>query len=393
MTAFKTRGGKTEVEPAFLTLLGQPALEIKKLKHSTGRRTALANWITQPDNPLSTRVIVNRVWQSHFGTGIVPTPNDFGTLGSPSHPELLDWLTQQFVQSGWSLKSLHKLILQSAAYQQTARREPSTTIANTDPENRLLWRYPPRRLSAEQARDAMLALSGELKEKSGGPPQTATPPSAASTSRNAATPPDTLMQCFDAPTGFDSAPKRLETNTATQALLMLNADWPYRRASSMASRIRKAHSTFPARIQSAYKLVYSREATDAEVSAASAFIQSATTDKPAPQKVVPNDRFPNETGLRPIAQHFSKVEGFGLGSKTLWLQPGSRFEQLRWNGEKPSSDSFTIEAVAILDVIHKDASVNTLASSWNGNHKSPGWTFGVTSAKSPGTNPVTSSSN
>ena len=384
VTAFKTRGGKTEVQPAFLTLLGEPAPEIKKLPNSTGRRTALANWLTKPDNPLSTRVIVNRIWQSHFGSGIVPTPNDFGTLGeSPSHPELLDWLTQQFLENGWSLKSLHKLILQSATYQQTARRQPTEKISNTDPANRLLWRYPPSRLSAEQARDAMLSLSGELKEKPGGPSVDGNSTYRSVYIKKRRNSPDSLMQCFDAPTGFDSAPKRLETNTATQALLMLNADWPLRRASSLASRIQRAHPDLESRVKTAYRMVYSREAGKAEVSAALDFIQGASKDKAKPTPPPkPIAKFPNENGLRPIAQHFSKVEGLGLGKKALWLQPGSRFEQLRWQGKELDSNSFTIEAVAILDNIHKDASVNTLASRWNGGHKSPGWTFGVTSAKS-----------
>ena len=161
---------KRETFPEFLSLLKLPAPKIKETEHgTTGRRLALANWITSPENPLSTRVIVNRVWQKHFGKGLVGSANDFGFLGEePSHPELLDWLATSFVQGGWKLKDLHRTIMLSDTYGQTTRREPSEKEKVNDPENRLLWRFPPQRHSAEQIRDAMLAASGELKPKSGG---------------------------------------------------------------------------------------------------------------------------------------------------------------------------------------------------------------------------------
>lgn len=382
-TFFKTRKEKNYVEPEFLTLLGEPAPEIKPTEFSTGRRMALANWITRKDNPLSTRVIVNRIWQNHFGSGIVPTPNDFGTLGEPpSHPELLDWLTQEFLKNDWSLKSLHKLILQSATYQQTARREPSTEILNTDPTNRLLWRFSPRRLSAEQVRDTMLYLSGELKEKNGGPSVDGKTPNRSVYVKKRRNTPDQLMECFDAPSGFDSAPKRLETHTPTQALLMLNSGWPLSRAKGVASRVQRAHKDLDGQIRSAYELVYSRTATDKEISLAKDYIlNGGKLKQELPEPTITN-KFPNENGLRPITQQFANAEGINLGKKSLWLQPGSRFEQLKWNGPKLESNSFTIEAVAMLDSIHEDASVNTLVSRWNGNHTNPGWAFGVTSAKS-----------
>ena len=124
-TAYKTRSGLKEV-PSFPALLGLPTPKIIPTNSSTGRRTALARWITSNDNPLTPRVIVNRIWQHHFGTGIVPTPNDFGTLGEPpSHPELLDWLASRFIDGEWKLKEIHRLILNSKTYRQTARREPS----------------------------------------------------------------------------------------------------------------------------------------------------------------------------------------------------------------------------------------------------------------------------
>jgi hypothetical protein len=133
-------------------------------------RTHLAEWLIDPANPLTARVIVNRVWQSHFGRGIVATPNDFGVNGDePSHPELLDWLANRFIADGWRLKSLHRLILTSNTYRQAAHAANTAEGSARDPDNRLLWRFPRRRLQAEEIRDAMLAVSGRLNLKAGGP--------------------------------------------------------------------------------------------------------------------------------------------------------------------------------------------------------------------------------
>src|SRR4029077_1788302 len=135
---------------------------------STGRRTALANWITSSENPLFARVMVNRIWQHHFGTGIVSTPDNLGASGAkPSHPELLDYLAAEFVKSGWSVKALHRLILRSAVYRQSSA--PRDGLDAIDPDDRLLARFPVRRLDAEAVRDAMLHVAGELDPKAGGP--------------------------------------------------------------------------------------------------------------------------------------------------------------------------------------------------------------------------------
>ena len=222
-TFIPLRSGKTEVEPAFLTLLGQPAPKIKPMTKTSGRRSALAKWIANKDNPLSTRVIVNRIWQHHFGQGIVTTPNDFGILGDPpSHPELLDWLTMRFVENGWRMKDFHKLVMSSSTYRQTARREPDGREKFTDPGNRLLWRFSPRRLSAEQTRDAMLVVSGELKVKTGGSPENGDKPVRSVYLKKMRNSPDKVLQSLDAPAGFDSAPTRLQTTTPTQSLLLVN---------------------------------------------------------------------------------------------------------------------------------------------------------------------------
>jgi hypothetical protein len=136
----------------------------------TSPRTHLARWLVSKDQPLTARVIVNRLWQQHFGVGLVKTANDFGMKGErPSHPELLDWLAATLVEGGWRLKPLHRLIVLSNTYQQSSRVPTSFAPQESDPENRLLWHYPRRRLSAEEVRDAMLSVSGRINLKGGGP--------------------------------------------------------------------------------------------------------------------------------------------------------------------------------------------------------------------------------
>ncbi len=152
--------------PSILVADEQPELQADE-PHP---RTRLARWLAHPGHPLTARVFVNRLWQYHFGTGLVKTVNDFGTKGGhPSHPELLDWLAANFVAGGWRLKPMHRLIVLSNTYRQSNRSESSGEAERTDPEDRMLWRFPRRRLEAEEVRDAMLAVSGRLNSKAGGP--------------------------------------------------------------------------------------------------------------------------------------------------------------------------------------------------------------------------------
>ncbi len=435
-TFLLTRTTREEVGPSFLTVFDNPKPEITPTATSTGRRTALADWITRDDNPLSTRVIVNRIWQHHFGRGIVPTPNDFGTLGEPpSHPELLDWLTRRFHESGWRFKPLHELIMNSAAYRQTARREPaeagrtgnpSAQVASTvgessgeaaatigdasgedsgqtgnssyggaipaiaDPTNRLLWRFPPRRLDAEQVRDAMLAASGELQHREGGPSVSGTTPNRSVYVIRKRNRPDDMLGGFDAPLGFESAPSRISTTTPVQSLLLVNGDWTLDRSRAFARRLLKGKNELSVSdIRDAYRLAYGREASDEEVTDALAFIRESVAApianplaEGAGQQSDQLEKFPGETGLRPVAQHFGAVDGIELGSRVLWIQPGSRFERLHLRQTGSLADEFTVEAVANLDRLYADASVNTLLSRWNGSSTTDGWGIGVTSEKS-----------
>jgi hypothetical protein len=177
-----------EVQPGFLSAVeGSSNPEIKPAGESPGRRLALARWLTQPDHPLTSRVMVNRLWHHHFGRGIVATPNDFGRNGQqPTHPELLDWLAVEFMDPGtgrggdaakplgtvpWSLKYIHRLIVTSATYQQAS--DPQSAIQkpqSVDPDNKLLWRISRHRLDAEAIRDAVLAVNGTLNDQRGGSP-------------------------------------------------------------------------------------------------------------------------------------------------------------------------------------------------------------------------------
>jgi hypothetical protein len=256
---------------------------------STGRRTALANWIASPQNPLTARVIVNRVWQSYFGTGLVATPNDFGFAGAqPANPALLDWLAQEFVREGWSLKKLHRLILTSAAYRQ-ARPEA------------------PRRLSAEQLRDAMLAVSGRLQESQGGPPMWPALPEDVLKANPAflddnkektkgwyPSPPDKLnvrsiylvqkrtvpvpmMATFDLPDNATSCGRRITSTVAPQALTLLNNPFVVECATSFAERVSADAVKEPnAQITRAFAMALQRTPTPDEAASCEKFLGTHT---------------------------------------------------------------------------------------------------------------------
>lgn len=233
----------TVAEPGFLTALsslrGAEPPQIQPMGNSTGRRSALAAWIVRPDNPLTTRVIVNRIWQQHFGTGLVATASDFGQTGEhPVHPKLLDWLTQSFIDQGWSFKSLHRLILTSAVWKQSCHHPDAVRQQQVDPAERLLWRAAVRRLKAEQVRDAMLAVSGELSSEVGGPSVVPEVPRRAIYVKVFRNVPDELYQAFDGANGLQSTCDRSVTTTPTQSLYLLNSEFTLTRAAALAAKIR-----------------------------------------------------------------------------------------------------------------------------------------------------------
>jgi hypothetical protein len=259
-------------------------------------REVLAQWLTDASNPLTARVMVNRIWEYHFGRGIVATPNDFGRMGErPVNPELLDYLANEFVASGWSVKHMQRLILLSNTYQQASAVEPA--VAEKDPDGRYLERFPRQRLEGEELRDAMLSVSGVLNEKKGGPgvmvpidktlvsalykPSQWMPAKDASeynrrsiyliAKRNLALP---FMQVFDSPDMLVSCPRRESSTHAPQALEMLNGDLANQMAKAFSARLLKeAGPDHRRQVELAYRLAASRAPKLAEMQMALEFLK------------------------------------------------------------------------------------------------------------------------
>ncbi|MDX1980519.1 MAG: DUF1549 and DUF1553 domain-containing protein [Bryobacteraceae bacterium] len=285
-----------EVEPGWLSILDEAPAKVQPIAElrSSGRRTALANILADPKNPLTTRVIVNRVWHYHFGRGLSGTPNDLGLMGEmPANRELLDWLTSQFTTAdGWSIKKLHKRIVLSATYMQASdfRKE----AAEADNANKLLWRYPRRRLEAEAIRDSMLAVSGLMDRTMGGPGVFPAVPAGTEIQegrhwKKATGPADEyrasvyifarrlvrypMLQSFDAPLAIESCGRRQETVTPDQALELMNGTAAAGFAKSLAARVANdAGQSEDALVERAYRLVLGREATAKELARGRAFL-------------------------------------------------------------------------------------------------------------------------
>lgn len=293
-----TRTGP-KIEPGIPAVLTgkQPAF-LPASKHTSQRRLTLASWIASKDNPLTARVVVNRVWQFHFGEGLVRTPSDFGKNGEkPTHPELLDWLTDWFVREGWSIKKLHRLILTSQTWQM--RKTWNAEYGAKDPDNRWLWRVPYRRLEVEAIRDSMLAVSGRLNRTMGGPsvnlpiqrealegnsdPNTvwkADDEIAASrrtiyatVKRSLVVP---LLESLDLCDTARSTAKRNTTTIAPQALMLFNGGFVNRQAKYLADRLEKAAGGDPGgQINLAFSLTLCRPPSERERTELLAFLGTA----------------------------------------------------------------------------------------------------------------------
>jgi hypothetical protein len=241
------------------------------------RRLKFAEWVADPRNPLPARVMANRIWQYHFGRGLVATPSDFGANGArPTHPELLDWLACKFIESGWSLKALHRILVNSDAYKQQSRFNEKA--AAVDADDQLLWRFPPQRLSAEQLRDAMLAVSGEINLKPGGPSfrpfkiasfnsdfYEPNDPIGAEFNRrtvyrmNVNSGKEPLLDAFDCPDPSVKTPRRGITTTPLQALALMNNSFVQRQATKFAERARtEANEDTPQAVRLAYRYALGR---------------------------------------------------------------------------------------------------------------------------------------
>jgi Protein of unknown function (DUF1553) len=278
---------REEVAPASLTSFSKP-IQLPMKANDPERRLALAKWIADPQNPLTARVLVNRLWHHHFGSGIVNTPSDFGLNGGkPSHPELIDWLASEFGEPSpvrgrlttpaWSMKHIHRLILTSATYRQASASNPQA--AAVDRDARLLWRYPPRRLEAEPLRDSYLFVSGKLDLTMGGPGFDLFEPNTnyvkVYNPKKDLGPAewrrmiyqsrwrmqlDDVFGAFDCPDAGQIAPKRTTSTTALQALNLLNSRFMLQQAKFFAERLeREAGKDVDRQVRRGFRLAFQRD--------------------------------------------------------------------------------------------------------------------------------------
>jgi len=294
---------RESVDPAAPTLLREIHGEqptIVPLGDSSGRRMTLARWLVGPGHPLVARVMVNRIWQRHFGLGIVDTPDDFGRTGSsPSNLPLLDFLAREFVASGWSIHHMHRIILASNAYRMSSRADNAVAL-EVDPESRLFWRQRVRRLDAEAIRDSVLFVSGRLDAKASGPAVFPTLSPEVLERANAAarrwpetpageqncrsvylavkrTLPIPFLEVMDRSIGSSPVIVRPSTTTAPQALLLMNDPWVHDQASRLRDRVQEEAGPAPsAMVERLWQLVYQRSATEQERAAAIAYLEEQT---------------------------------------------------------------------------------------------------------------------
>lgn len=283
-----------EVQPGFLSILDPADAKIEPSSTgSSGRRSVLAKWLADPANPLTARVMVNRVWHYHFGRGIVGSPNDFGLMGErPANRDLLDWLASEFVKEGWSIKKLQKKILMSRTWQLSSEHQEAA--AEADPDNKYLWRFSRRRLEGEAIRDSMLQVAGVLNPKMGGPGVFPPMPAGVMTRggwhtekklsetrrrsvytfvrRNTRYP---MFEAFDMPDTHESCARRNNTTSPGQALELMNNELVLDWARGLAERVGNdpAGMSPASQIERAYRLVYSRAPKAEELKAAQAFLE------------------------------------------------------------------------------------------------------------------------
>ena len=316
---------KQAVQPGELGILASPQIEpfkpVAMSSGSSGRRLAYAQWLTSGKHPLTARVLVNRFWLNHMGRGIVNTPGDFGRLGElPTHPELLDYLADEFVKGGWKLKPLHRLIVLSSAYRQSSVNSASL---NADPENRFYARFKMRRLDAETLRDSMLGVTGTLVQASYGPPSgigrdpqgrvitgidkstitlNKVDPAGADDFRRSIyvqmrrSKPLTVLETFDAPVMQPNCELRAQTTVAPQSLLLMNDTFVLDSSRRLADLVEKeAPKDRAKQLRRVWELLYSQPATDADIAKCLAYLEEQTKaltqyhhDIQHPKGVVPN---------------------------------------------------------------------------------------------------------
>ena len=335
---------KQEVAPGELAVLtsasGNPIPNDDESVQTSGRRLAYARHLTNGQHPLVARVFVNRVWMHHFGRGLVATPGDFGRLGErPSHPELLDWLADEFMRSGWSLKKLHRLMMTSSVYRQSSRRR--TELDAVDPDNRLLGRMSIRRLEAETVRDAILAVSGDLTTKLFGAPIPVTPdetgqiivgvdtrdgagrPTGKKVPLNGEefrrsvyitvrrTMPLAMLETFDAATLAPNCAIRTASTVAPQSLMLMNNEFASDQAEALAERVAHEAGSVPAaQSRLAWRLTLARDPNEAQIQSAVAFLTEHAEQFSAQPADKKNPVTPAQRALSSFCQALLISNGF-----------------------------------------------------------------------------------
>ena len=381
-TVIAKRG--TQVAPGVLSLIDPSDLSIPERPptgsgyRTTGRRAALAKWLTSPQNPLTARVIVNRIWQSHFGRGLAQNASDFGTLGGPpSHPQLLDWLTARLVRNGWKMKDLHRLIVTSATYRQASEHSRMAEFQQLDPRNQKYWRADVRRLDAEQIRDAVLMVSGQLDLQAGGPGVQSDVPRRSIYLRVMRNQRDPLLDVFDLPLFFSSTASRDTTTSPVQSLLLFNSQMMLNHAAHLAGHVKRQMSVsgkapFPsadavsAVVDQVWTVTCGRTPSEQEQQSAMEFLMLQS------QRIREDLRHTDPATI-PVA-NLPFREG-----QALLINAGDKPTRLLADVPDNEPDGeFTIEACFQLRSIYESGAVRTIAARWNGQPETDGWVFGLT---------------
>ena len=369
----------TVVPPAFLTVLSanypaEPATITPAADGTTtGRRTVLARWLTEKSNPFTARLAMNRLWQLNFRRGLAPYASDFGRLGEPpSHPELLDWLSAEFMAKGWDQKAMHRLILTSAAYRRSSLHPSPKDGQLKDPQNALLWRFQPQRLESEQIRDAIFTACGDLKaDKQAGPSVVYGEPVRSIFTRIMRNNRDPLADVFDAPQWFSSASSRDVTTTPIQSLLLLNSPFMLKRGEILAGRIAKEipHDE-AAQVRRLYQVLFARTPSTTEAGQAATFLKEVRSQKNSATvtAAIANDFLPEKVPFRD-----GQGAHMDAGHRKPFVAPGAT--------EADFSQGFTIEAVIVPRTVSDTGAVRVIAAQV-GNGKEGYWQFGVTGQKS-----------
>ncbi len=364
---------KTEVAPGFPTIMEPEVPTItppENVPNTTGRRSVLAKWLTRPQNPLTTRVIVNRVWQYHFGRGLAANSSDFGILGgAPTHPELLDWLTSRFLENGWRFKSLHRLIVTSATYRQAASHPQLAEFQQQDPTNRWYWRGEVRRLDAEQIRDSIFAVTGKLQSTRGGPAVLADRPRRSIYTRVMRNSLDPLMEVFDLPQFISSSSSRDATTTPVQSLLLINSQVMLGHAAALTERIYSQSTTdenVQARLERLWEVFFGRLPTADEVEQAKSFLDTQEQFRASEQQ---NDGVPANvtTGQVPYRDGQAVLFEDKPQQERFQVPADNRLDV----------DDFTFEAIFQLRSIYQSGAVRTLAAKMARGDSRSGWLFGI----------------